>query len=70
MTTAFSWQNSVSLCPDSFRTPRPELTVTTGVSWLPTFAFQSPILKGYLLGVLVLDLVGVHKTVQLQLLQC
>ena len=70
MSSVFSWQNSVSLCPASFHTPRPQLTVTPGVSWLPTFAFQSPILKGYLFGVLVLGLVGVHKTVQLQLLQC
>ena len=70
MITVFSWQNSVRLCPASFRTPRPQLTVTPGVSWLPTFASQSPILKGYLFEVLVLGLVGVHKTVQLQLLQC
>ena len=29
----------------SFCTPRPNLPVTSGVSWLPTFAFQSPIMK-------------------------
>ena len=34
-----------SLCPASFRIPRPNLPVTPGVSWLPTFAFQSPIMK-------------------------
>ena len=45
MTSAFSWQNAVSLCPVSFCTPRPNLSVTPGVSWLPTFAFQSPIMK-------------------------
>ena len=45
MTSAFSWQNSVSLCPASFCTPRPNLPVTPGMSWLPTFAFQSPIMK-------------------------
>ena len=45
MTSAFSWQSSISLCPASFRTPRPNLPVTPGVSWLPTFAFQSPIMK-------------------------
>ena len=45
MTSAFSWQNSLSLCPASFCTPRPNLPVTPGVSWLPTFAFQSPIMK-------------------------
>ena len=46
MTSAFSWQNSVSLCPASFCTPRPNLPVTLGISWLPTFAFQSLIMKG------------------------
>ena len=45
MTSVLSWQNSISLCPTSFCTPRPNLPVTTGVSWLPTFTFQSPIMK-------------------------
>ena len=45
MTSAFSWQNSVSLYPVSFCTPRPNLPVTPGISWLPTFAFQSPMMK-------------------------
>ena len=45
MTSEFSWQNSMSLCPASFCPPRPDLPVTPGVSWLPTFAFQSPIMK-------------------------
>ena len=45
MTSAFSWQNCVSLCPASFCTPRSNLPVTPGVFWLPTFAFQSPIMK-------------------------
>ena len=35
MTSAFSWQNSVSLCPASLFTPRPNLPVTPGISWLP-----------------------------------
>ena len=43
--SAFSWQNIISLCPASFRTPRPNLPVTPGVSWLSTFAFQFPIMK-------------------------
>ena len=42
MTSAFSWKNSIS--PASFCTPRPNLPVTTGVPWLPTFTFQSPIM--------------------------
>ena len=45
MTSVFSWKNSISLCPASFCTPRPNLPVTSGVSGLPTFAFQSPIMK-------------------------
>ena len=32
MTNAFSWQNSISPCPTSFFTPRPNLPVTPGVS--------------------------------------
>ena len=66
------WQNSVSLVPASFCIPRPNLSVLPGISWLPTFAFQSPmsLWKGHLLWVLVLEgLLGLHRTIQLQLLQ-
>ena len=35
----------VSLCPGSFYIPRPSLPVTPGVSWLPTFEFQSSMIK-------------------------
>ena len=42
-TSAFSWQNSVSLCPASLCTPRPKLPITPCISWPPNFAFQSPI---------------------------
>ena len=35
----------VSLCPASFCTPRSNLPVTAGISWLPTFAFQSSMIK-------------------------
>ena len=45
MTSVFSWQNSIRLCPASFCTPRPNLPVTQGVPWLPSFAFQSGIMK-------------------------
>ena len=63
--------NFISFCPASFCIPRPNLPVTPGVSWLPTFAFQSPIMKRTSFWVLVLKgLVGLHRTVQLQLLQC
>ena len=59
----------VSLCPASFYIPRPNLPVTLGVSWFPTFAFQSPRMKRTSFWVLVLKgLVGLHRKVQLQLL--
>ena len=45
MTSVCSWQNSVSLGPASFCTPRPNFPVTPGISWLPTFAFQSCMMK-------------------------
>ena len=32
MTSVFSWQNSISLCPASFCITRPNLPVTPGVS--------------------------------------
>ena len=35
----------LSLCPASFCTPRSNLSVTPGISWLPVFTFQSPIMK-------------------------
>ena len=64
------WQNSVSLWPASFCTPRPNLPVTPGISWLLTFAFQSPMMKRTSFLVLVLEcLVGLHTTIQLPLLQ-
>ena len=40
MNSVFSWQNSVSLCSASFCTPRPNLLVTPGIFWFPTFVFQ------------------------------
>ena len=70
MTSAFSWQNSISLCPASVCTPWSNLPVIPGVSALPTFAFQSPIMKRTsFLGVLK-GLVGLRRTIQLQPLQC
>ena len=35
----------VSLCPASFCTPRSNFPVIPGIFWLPTFAFQSPMMK-------------------------
>ena len=65
-----SLQNSVSLCPASFCIPRQNLPVTPGISWLSTFAFQPPIMKRTTSWVLVLEgLGGLHRTIQLQLLQ-
>ena len=37
--------NTVSLCPNSFCTPRPNLPITPDVPWLPASAFKSPIMK-------------------------
>ena len=48
---ALSWQNSVSLCPASFCTPKLNLPVTPGISWFPTFAFQSPMKKRTFFGI-------------------
>ena len=70
MTSAFSWQNSVSLRRASFCTERPNLLVTPG-----SLIFYFCILVPYdemdiFWGVLVLEgLVGLHRTIQLQLLQ-
>ena len=70
MTSAFSWWNSISLCPASSCTLRPNLPVTPGMSWLPTFAFQSPIMKRTsFMGVSSRRSCRSHRTVQLQLLQ-
>ena len=71
MTSVFSWQNSVSLCPASFCTPRPSLPVTPGISWLPTFASRSSMMKrtSFLCVLVLEDLVGLHRTIQLHLLQ-
>ena len=70
MISMLSWQNSVSLCPVSFCTPRPNLPVTPSISRLPTFVFQSPMMKRTYFGMLLLEgLVHLHRTIQLQLLQ-
>ena len=70
MTSAFSWQISVSLCPASFCTPRPNFPVTNGISWLPTLHSSPLWWKGHLLLVLALEgPVSLHRTIELQLLQ-
>ena len=45
MISVFCWQKPVSLCTASFCTPRLNLPVIPGSSQLPTFAFQSPMMK-------------------------
>ena len=42
MTSLFSWENSISLCPALFWIPRPNFPIVPFISWLPTLAFQSP----------------------------
>ena len=54
----------------SFCTPRPNLTVISVISWLPTVAFQYPMMKRTSFLALVLDgLIGLPRTIQLQLLR-
>ena len=67
MTTAFSWQNSISL---SFGTPsRNYLLLQVFLDFL-LLHFSPLQCKGHLLGVLVLEgLADLLRTVQLQLLQ-
>ena len=71
MTSAFSWQNSVTLCPASFCTLRPNLPVYS--RYLLTSCFCIPVPyneKDIFFGVLVLEgLVGLHSIIQIQLLQ-
>ena len=43
--SVFSWQNSLGLFPASLCTSRPNLPVTPSISWLPTFSFQSLVMK-------------------------
>ena len=62
--------------------PRPNLPVTPSISWLPTFAFQSPVMKIiyiyiyththiyiFFLRLVPKGLIGLHRTGQPQLLQ-
>ena len=42
MISVFSWQNSVSLCPASFRTPRSNLPVTPGYLWTSYICIPIP----------------------------
>ena len=63
VTSVFSWQNSIILYPASFCTPWQNLPVTPGISSLPTFAFQSPVMERTTFLVLVLEgHVGLHRT--------
>ena len=70
MTSIFFWQNSVSFCPASFCTPRPNLPVITGISWFPTFTFQFLMMKRtfFFLLLVIKVVVSLHRTSQLQLL--
>ena len=69
MTSAFSWQNSVSLCPASF-VLQGEVCLLLQVSLDFLLLHSSPLWwKGPLFWVLILeDLVGLLRMVQLQLL--
>ena len=65
MTSVFSWQNSICLCPASFCTPRPNLLLLQ--VFLDFLLLHS---CPHLFWVVVLEgLVGLHGTIQHQLLQ-
>ena len=70
MTSVFSWQNSISLCPAPFCTPRLNLPVIPRISDF-LLAFQSPVMKrtSFFLVLVLEGPVGHHRIVQLQLLQ-
>ena len=71
MTSVFSWQNSVSLCPASFFYFKAKFACYS--THLLTSYFCIPVPyneKDIFFYVLILEgLVGLHRTVQLQLLQ-
>ena len=60
---------TVSYCPASFHTPSPNIPVTPGISWLPTFAFQSPKMKITSFLLVLEGFIGLHRIVQFYLLQ-
>ena len=64
------WTKLCKLCPTSFCTPRPNLPVISGISWVSTFALQFPMMKrmSFFLMLVLEGLVGLHKTGQLQFL--
>ena len=63
MTSAFSWQNSISLCPASLRTPRPNLRVTPGYVLTSYFCIPVPYNeKDIFFGVLVLLFLRLHPS--------
>ena len=68
MTKAFSWQNSISLYLASFCTPRQNLPISPGISLLPTFPLQSPIMKRTSFSGVVEGLIDLRRTIQLQFL--
>ena len=45
MTSAFSWQNSISLCPASFHIPRPNFPVTYKRQYMNSFIRYEKIAK-------------------------
>ena len=59
----------LAIWPASFCTPRPNLSVTPGISWLHSFAFHSSMMKRKSFLRVLEDLVDLHRIIQLQLLQ-
>ena len=73
MTSAFSWQNSISLCPVAFCSPRSKFAYYSRYFLTSYFCIPVPYNEKDIFSlvlVLVLEgLIGLHRTVQLQLLQ-
>ena len=59
-----SLNKMVSFCPALFCIPRPILPIILGISWLPTFTLESPVMKRTSFLVLVLEsVVGLQEPV-------
>ena len=71
MTSQFSWQNSVSLCPDSFCAPRPNFACYSRCFLTCYFCIPVPYNEKdiYFFTFILEGLLGFHRTIQFQLLQ-
>ena len=69
MNSVYSWKNSISLCPASFCTLR-QICLLLQCFLTSYLAFQPPMMKRTSFGGIgLVGLVGLHRTIHLQLLQ-